>query len=125
MQHIFTQNGFHDGNLIDSDAARARWGRSPAHHNGSRMGPPYTARSSATRLPMPTLSRAHLLRLLRWLGLLALCWVALSWLLVLVLRFVPPWTSAVMLERQVGAWMHGEKDFQLRHRWVPWDEVSP
>ncbi|MGA0586277.1 monofunctional biosynthetic peptidoglycan transglycosylase [Dyella sp. KRB-257] len=64
-------------------------------------------------------------RLLRWTGLLALSWIALSWLLVLVLRFVPPWTSAVMMERQVGAWVHGEKGFELRHRWVPWSRVSP
>ncbi len=30
-----------------------------------------------------------------------------------------------MLERQVGAWMHGEKDFHLRQHWVPWKKVSP
>ncbi|WP_158883147.1 monofunctional biosynthetic peptidoglycan transglycosylase [Rhodanobacter sp. L36] len=64
-------------------------------------------------------------RLLRALLILALAWLALSWLVVLVLRFVPPWTSAVMLERRVGAVVHGEKDFRLRHRWVPWNEVSP
>ena len=64
-------------------------------------------------------------RLLRWTGLLALSWIALSWLFVLVLRFVPPWTSAVMMERQLGAWVHGEKDFELHHRWVPWSQVSP
>jgi monofunctional biosynthetic peptidoglycan transglycosylase len=68
-------------------------------------------------------SRAR--RLLRALLILALAWLALSWLVVLVLRFVPPWTSAVMLERRVGAVVHGEKDFRLRHRWVSWDEVSP
>ncbi|WP_266169965.1 monofunctional biosynthetic peptidoglycan transglycosylase [Dyella subtropica] len=64
-------------------------------------------------------------RLLRSLAILVLAWVALSWLIVLVLRFVPPWTSAVMMERQLGAWIHGEKNFQLRHRWVPWPQVSP
>ncbi|GAB2556111.1 monofunctional biosynthetic peptidoglycan transglycosylase [Rhodanobacter koreensis] len=75
---------------------------------------------------MPTLLRRPLLiRLLRALALLALAWLALSWLLVLVLRFVPPWTSAMMLERQLGAWVRGEKDFQLRQHWVPWNRVSP
>jgi len=54
-----------------------------------------------------------------------LSWLALSWVAVLVFRFVPPWTSAVMMERQLGAWIHGEKDFHLRHHWVPWNQVSP
>lgn len=74
---------------------------------------------------MPRFSRANLLRLLRWLGLLLLCWIGLSWLLVLVLRFVPPWTSAVMIERQVSAWVDGEKHFALHHHWMPWSRVSP
>ncbi|MGH8160303.1 MAG: monofunctional biosynthetic peptidoglycan transglycosylase [Rhodanobacter sp.] len=73
----------------------------------------------------PRFRRPRLIRLLRALALLALAWLALSWLLVLLLRFVPPWTSAVMLERQLGAWVHGEKDFQLRQYWVPWNQVSP
>ena len=75
---------------------------------------------------MPSLIRRPLLiRLLRSLAILLLAWLALSWLLVLVLRFVPPWTSAVMLERQTSAWLHREPDFQLRHHWVPWSEISP
>lgn len=74
---------------------------------------------------MPSLFRRSLLtRLLRSLAILALAWLALSWLIVLILRFVPPWTSAVMLERQLGAWVHGEKDFHLRQHWVPWSRVS-
>ncbi len=64
-------------------------------------------------------------RLLRTLMLLAISWLALSWLVVLVLRFVPPLTSAVMMERQLGALIHGEKDFRLQHRWMPWSQVSP
>jgi monofunctional biosynthetic peptidoglycan transglycosylase len=63
-------------------------------------------------------------RLLRTLMLLAIAWLALSWLVVLVLRFAPPLTSAVMMERQLGALIHGEKDFRLQHRWVPWSQVS-
>lgn len=71
------------------------------------------------------LRRLRLIRLLRALALLAAAWLALGWLLVLVLRFVPPWTSAVMLERQFAAWIHGEQDFRLRQHWVPWQQVSP
>jgi monofunctional biosynthetic peptidoglycan transglycosylase len=63
--------------------------------------------------------------LLRRLGILVLAWLAVTWLPVLALRFIPPWTSAVMLERQVGAWVHGERDFHLRQHWVPWKKVSP
>jgi monofunctional biosynthetic peptidoglycan transglycosylase len=69
----------------------------------------------------------HLLlrRVLRSLGILVLAWLALSWLVVLVLRVVPPWTSAVMMERQLGAWLHREGGFHLRHHWVPWAGISP
>lgn len=74
---------------------------------------------------MPLMFRRSMqIRLLRSLGILVLAWMALSWLAVLMLRFVPPWTSAVMLERQLGAWMHGEKDFRLQQHWVPWKQVS-
>ena len=74
-------------------------------------------------MPSP-FRRIPLVRLLRALAILLLAWLALSWLVVLVLRFVPPWTSAVMMERQLGAWIHGEKDFRLRQHWVPWTQVS-
>ena len=75
---------------------------------------------------MPSPLRHHrLIRVLRWLALLLLGGLVLSWLLVLLLRFVPPRTSAVMLERQVGAWVHGETDFHLRQHWVPMAQISP
>jgi monofunctional glycosyltransferase len=73
---------------------------------------------------MPPASRSFWSRLLRSLWIAILAWVGLSVFFILVLRFVPPWTSAVMIERQVSAWIHGEKDFHLRHRWVSWDKVS-
>ncbi|WP_266183452.1 monofunctional biosynthetic peptidoglycan transglycosylase [Dyella humicola] len=68
--------------------------------------------------------RPFLARLLRSLMIIVVSWLALSWLAVLALRFVPPWTSAVMMERRLGALIHGETGFQLRHRWVPWSQVS-
>ena len=75
---------------------------------------------------MPRPHRRSLpVRLLRSLAILLLAWLALSWLVVLVLRFVPPWTSAMMLERQFDAWVHGEKDFRLHQHWVPWQQISP
>ena len=68
--------------------------------------------------------RPSLKTLLRWLALFLAGCIVLSWLAVLLLRFVPPWTSAMMMERRVGAWLHGEKDFTLHYRWVPWEEIS-
>ncbi|HET6552499.1 MAG TPA: monofunctional biosynthetic peptidoglycan transglycosylase [Dyella sp.] len=72
-----------------------------------------------------TSRRSLPIRLLRLFALLLVSWLALTWLIVLVLRFVPPWTSAVMMERRIGAIVRGERDFHLQHRWVPWSQVSP
>jgi len=63
-------------------------------------------------------------RLLRWLLLtLALCFAS-SVCAVLLLRFVPPLTSMVMLEDWLGAKLHGEDDFALHYRWTSWDRVA-
>jgi monofunctional biosynthetic peptidoglycan transglycosylase len=64
-------------------------------------------------------------RLLHIAALLVVSWVALSCLVVAMLRFVPPWTSAMIMERRVDAWVSGDGDFTYRHRWVPWENVSP
>jgi monofunctional glycosyltransferase len=74
---------------------------------------------------MPPSSRSIWSRLLRSLWIAMAAWLALSVFFVFMLRFIPPWTSAFMIERQVSAWIHGEKDFHLRHRWASWDKVSP
>jgi monofunctional biosynthetic peptidoglycan transglycosylase len=74
---------------------------------------------------MPPTPRSLPRRIVRLVAILAAAWLALSVLVVLMLRFVPPWTSAFMMERRVEALVTGEKDFTLRHRWVPWDEISP
>jgi monofunctional biosynthetic peptidoglycan transglycosylase len=73
---------------------------------------------SATRRTLPR-------RLLRAFALCAAAWVVLTWLVVLLLRFVPPPTSAFMLERRVNAWRAGDTHFVLQQHWVPWHEVSP
>jgi monofunctional biosynthetic peptidoglycan transglycosylase len=69
--------------------------------------------------------RSPLRRIARLIGLLLVSWVALSCLVVGVLRFVPPWTSAMIMERRAEALISGEKDFTYRHRWVPWERISP
>ena len=64
-------------------------------------------------------------RLLRGSVLAVLAFIAVSWLCVLVLRFVPPFTSAFMLERRLSAATHGERDFVLKYQWIPFNKVSP
>jgi len=59
-------------------------------------------------------------RALRWGLWGALGGLALGWLLVLLLRFVPPPTSAFMLGHRLAA--HAAP---LRYRWVPLARVSP
>ena len=49
---------------------------------------------------------------------------AVTWLCVIVLRFVPPVTSAFMLERRLSAIAHGERGFALKYQWIPLNKVS-
>jgi monofunctional biosynthetic peptidoglycan transglycosylase len=63
-------------------------------------------------------------RILRWLVLALTAAFACSVLAVLVLRFVPPWTSSVMLEDWLGAKLSGDRSFTLHYRWTPWRSVS-
>ena len=72
----------------------------------------------------PKSRRSFPRRVLRGLLLLAGAWFALSVIAVAILRFVPPFTSAFMLERRIHAWVSGPRDFAIRYRWTPWDQVS-
>lgn len=65
---------------------------------------------------------AWLARALLWL---ALGFVAVSALAVLALRWVDPWTSAVMLEARLEAWREGDARFRFRHVWVDAAQMSP
>ena len=60
--------------------------------------------------------------LLRRLSKILLCLVALSALLVLLLRWVPPPFTALMIERKVQSWTSGEP-IDLERRWRPWSEL--
>ena len=44
---------------------------------------------------------------------------------VVVLRWVPPLTSSIMLQREIDARLTGERTFVLRHHWVPLRQISP
>jgi monofunctional biosynthetic peptidoglycan transglycosylase len=63
-------------------------------------------------------------RFLRGALIVGLAWITLSWLCVLLLRFVPPATSAFMLERRLEALLHGERDLSIKYHWIPWEKVS-
>lgn len=66
---------------------------------------------------MPMLRRLllRLIKLLFWLA-------ALSVLLVLLLRWVPPPFTALMIERKIESWQSGEP-IDLQRSWRPWDEL--
>lgn len=69
--------------------------------------------------------RRRLRRLLRWLFWATVGFVAITWLAVLVLRFVPPPTSAYMMERTITQAWHGRHDFHIRYHWVSFDKIAP
>lgn len=71
--------------------------------------------------PRRSWTRGWLRRLL-WL---VLAFIVVTWLPVLILRFVPPVTSAYMLERKVSEAWHGNHAFRIRYRWVPWQRIAP
>jgi len=108
--------------MVAGDGAHAR-------ENQHRSGLLHIAAASAILRGMKSgkSNRAHglLCRLWRWAWRLGVAWVVLTWLVVVLLRFVPPPTSAFMLERRIAAWHAGEKAFVLRYRWAPWRDISP
>ncbi len=69
--------------------------------------------------------RGPLRRILRWLLFALIAFLVVTWLPVVVLRFVPPPTSAYMLERKLGQVRHGRHDFRIHYHWVPFSEMAP
>ena len=64
-------------------------------------------------------------RVVVFVAQLALGLLVLTATPVLVMRWVPPLTSAFMVQRWVTARLSGESGFTLRHHWVPLREISP
>jgi len=64
-------------------------------------------------------------RIARGLFWLTLAGVVASELVVLLLRFVPPPTTAFMLAARLDAWRDGDRDFRLRYRWTPYARLAP
>lgn len=76
---------------------------------------PHTVDTPSGRLP----------RLLRILRLSVLYGFALSIALVICLRWVPPPTSAMMVEDNLARLFSGKKRSRIRYQWVDWESISP
>ncbi len=72
---------------------------------------------------MSKTSRPRKHRLLRWLIRLIVLWLALTWLPVLIMRFVPPRTSAFMLEHRIAAWAH-HRSATIHYHWIDWKHMN-
>ena len=68
--------------------------------------------------------RGVLRRLGKVLLIAAIVWLASTVILVIVFRFVPPPTSAFMIERRIAASVRGEKNFSLTYRWTASSGIS-
>ena len=68
---------------------------------------------------------AFLLRVARWLGAFALAWLLFTVLAVLLLRWLHPLTSAVMVEARLEAWGEHRHDYRTDYRWVSLEQISP
>lgn len=61
----------------------------------------------------------------KWILRVVLVWLAITILPVLILRFVPPPTSAFMLERQIHYRLSGQPHPAIDYIWTPWRQLSP
>ena len=77
--------------------------------------------NSGQKKPM---RKSWLRRVLRAILAMLVVWLVVTWLVVLVLRFVAPPTSAYMIESRFAAWRAGDNHYALRYHWVAWENVS-
>ena len=68
-------------------------------------------------------AKSRVVRVVLWGVKAAALLCVVSVLAVVVLRWVPPVTSGVMLERRFDALVAG-KPYTIDQRWVPWDRIS-
>lgn len=64
-------------------------------------------------------------RLRRWILLAIIAWLVLTVVPVVLLRWVPPLTSAFMLEARVAALRAGERGYRTDYHWVSLERISP
>ncbi len=82
-----------------------------------------TARAPGRR-PAPRRDRIAA-ALLKFLGWALLVWVLLTVTPVLLLRWLPPLTSAFMVEARIAAWQAHERAYRTDFRWVSLEQISP
>jgi monofunctional biosynthetic peptidoglycan transglycosylase len=63
-------------------------------------------------------------QLRRWALLAVLAWLIVTVVPVLLLRWMPPVTSAYMLEARMGALRAGEKGYRTDYHWVSLERIS-
>jgi monofunctional biosynthetic peptidoglycan transglycosylase len=63
--------------------------------------------------------------IVRSLAVIAVGAALLSAQLVLLLRWVPPPTSAFMLQERLSAREEGRRNYRLHYQWVDWKQISP
>jgi len=63
-------------------------------------------------------------RVRRILVLSVLCWFGVSVGSVIVLRWLNPPMTAIMLADRLGAWFAAEPNYRFQHRWDPWAQIS-
>ena len=51
-------------------------------------------------------------------------WLLITVILVLLLRWIAPPTSAYMLRQRFEAWRQNDRQFQLQYDWVSWQHIS-
>ncbi|MFT4269733.1 MAG: monofunctional biosynthetic peptidoglycan transglycosylase [Pantoea sp.] len=60
-----------------------------------------------------------------WIAKFLLAWLGIWLAGILLFSFLPVPFSAVMVERQLGAWLHGNFGYVAHSDWVSMDEISP
>ena len=109
---------------------RLPWSRQPVQRRvrmaaGDGWRTPWPSR----RIPMTDSQparRTRRWRLLKWLFVwLPLIVIVGSSAQVLILRWVPPVTSAIMIGREVDAVLAGHWRFRLQYHWRAWERISP
>ena len=63
------------------------------------------------------------LRRLLWRALLAV--LVLTVVPVLCMRWIPPPTSAFMMEKRIASFLRGKPQAVIRYRWIGWQSISP
>ncbi len=51
--------------------------------------------------------------------------IGLTLIPVVCLRWIPPPTSAFMLERRIAGFLRGDRPPGIRYRWSPWESIAP